>query len=110
MNRTKCSDEMCRAAQITSHTANTSSYSSSGDSKGLRLRLAAHRPLDGATCGDRAPGAKVLGVSPLHTTKPKAAGSMPQAKPLPFSLVSPACWAAAHPTPVLLSARLDLLL
>lgn len=35
MNRTKCSEEICLAAQITSHTANTSSYSSSGDSKGL---------------------------------------------------------------------------
>lgn len=45
MKRTKCSDEMCRAAQITSHTANTSSYSSSGDSKGLKLSLAAHGPL-----------------------------------------------------------------
>lgn len=48
MNKTKCSDEMCLATQITSHTANTSSYGSSGDRKELALNSQGAQ-LDGNT-------------------------------------------------------------
>lgn len=90
MNRTKCSEEMWRAAQITSHTANTSSYGSSGHSQGLGLSLAAHGPPVGHS-GDRAPGAKVLGFSlPSRQPSPRGRGSLPQAKTLSSPLVTPA--------------------